>query len=184
MTYAPRSRVWSAAALTEACVDVAEMANHLRVTTTDEADVIDSLTRAAQGVAERRIQRLLTRRAVTLRLPGLPSGVCPVELPGGEVGTITSVTVDGVAVTGAVAVGDSPALLLPATEWPVVTGTGFPVVIVYQAGFAVVPDEIKVAIKMLAAEMFERRSHADVTGPVEVPVSAQFLLDPWRIRPV
>lgn len=184
MAYAPRARIWTVPAIDVPCVEIFDMTEHLRVTGLEEAGVIESLIRAAQGMAEKRIQRLLTRRSTTLRLPGLPSGCMPVELPGGEVGTITSVTADGVAVTGTVAVGDSPALLLPAVEWPVVTGEGYPVVIVYQAGFAVVPEDIKVAVKMLAAEMFRRRSNSEDGTVSEVPLPAQDLLDPWRIRPI
>lgn len=184
MAYAPRARLWTVSAIDVPCVDIFDMTEHLRVSGLEEVAVIDGFIRAAQGMAEKRTQRLLTRRSVTLRLPGLPSGVMPVELPGGEVGTITSVTADGVAVTGSVAVGDSPALLLPATEWPIVTGEGYPVVIVYQAGFATVPEDIKAAVKLLAAELFERRSNGSEAAVSEVPLAAKALLDPWRIWPI
>lgn len=184
MTYAPRNRVWSVAAPATLCVDVAEVRAQLRETTGFEDALVQSFAAAAQSVVEKRTQRLLTRRAATLRLPGLPSGNCPVELPGGEIGSITSVTADAVPVTGTTFVGDSPAILLPAVAWPAVTGEGYPVVIVYQAGFANVPDDLKVAVRMLAAEMFERRAHGDSEAISEVPVSAHFLMEPWRIRPV
>lgn len=184
MVYAPRNRVFAPAALTTACVTPAEMRAHLRVTATEEDAQIAALAMAAHRVVERRVQRLLSRRSVTLSLPGLPGSTWPVELPGGEVGSITSVTADGVAVTGATFIGDSPALLLPASEWPAVSGEGYPVVIIYEAGFAAAPADLKVAVMLLAAEMFERRTNADEGSLKEVPISAQYLMDPWRIRPI
>lgn len=184
MSYRPKNRVFAPAAFTAACVTTPEMRDHLRVTSLDEDAQIEAMTLAAHRVVERRTQRLLMRRAATLSLPGLPSGNCPVELPGGEVGSITSVTVDGVVVTGSTFIGDSPALLLPASDWPTVTGNGYPVVVVYQVGFATAPPDLKAAVKLIAADLYERRSHSE-PGPVnEVPVSATYLMDPWRIRPI
>ena len=184
MAYAPRNRVWSAAAVAAPCVPYSAMAEHLRIADNTEAALISGYTLAAQGMIERRTQRLLTRRTATLRLPGLPKGSDPVELPGGEVGSITSVTVDGNAVTGSTFAGDSPAILLPATDWPVVTGQGYPVQIVYTVGFAILPADLRAAVMLLAAELFERRANADATSLSEVPVSAQALMETWRIRPV
>jgi hypothetical protein len=110
--------------------------------------------------------------------------VVPVELPGGEVGSITSVTADDLSVSGVTFFGDSPAVLLPGAEWPVVTGKGYPVVVIYEAGFAICPPDLKAAIKILAAELFERRANSE-EGPInEVPLSASVLIEPWRIRPI
>jgi uncharacterized phiE125 gp8 family phage protein len=149
----------------------------------NEDALINSLCLAAQGVVEKMTQRLLTRRSAVLRLTDLPSGKCPIELPGGEVASITSMTADAIAVTGTTFLGDSPALLLPAADWPTVAGDGYPVIITYQVGFATVPEDLKAAIKLLASEMFERRANGEPGTMTEVPVSAQFLMDNWRIRP-
>lgn len=184
MNYAPRNRVWSVAPPTALCVPLGAMRDHLRVTDATEDATIDGFIAAAQRMVERQTQRLLTRRVATLKLPGLPTGSCPVELPGGEVGTITSVTADGVAITGAQAFGDSPAILLPAADWPAVTGTIYPVEIVYQVGFTDCPADLKAAVKLIAAELFWRRTNAEEASLGEVPVSAQSLLAPWRIRPI
>jgi uncharacterized phiE125 gp8 family phage protein len=184
VTYAPRNRVWSAVAATGPCVTGPEMLAHLRLPDSSEAALVDGYTMAAQGMIERRIQRLLSRRTATLRLPGLPSGDCPVELPGGEIGAITSMTADGAAVTGTTFAGDSPALLRPATNWPIVTGQGYPVVIIYTVGFLTVPADLRAAVMLLAAELFERRANGTEGTMSEVPVSAQALMETWRIRPV
>lgn len=184
MTYAPRNRVFSAPAPTVPVVSGAEMLAHLRLSDASEAALVDGYTLAAQTMIERRIQRLLSRRTATLRLPGLPAGDCPVELPGGEVGAITSVTADGVAVTGSTFAGDSPALLLPAANWPVVSGQGYPVVIVYTVGFLTLPADLRAAVMLLSAELYERRANGTEGAMTEVPVSAQALMETWRIRPV
>lgn len=184
MNYAPRNRVWSVAALTTPCVSLAEMQGHLRVTDAAEAAQIIGFTMAAQGMVERRIQRLLTRRTATLRLPGLPAGNCPVELPGGEVASLTSMTADAVAVTGTAFFGDSPAVLVPADEWPVVTGEAYPVVISYEVGFAAAPADLKAAVMLLASDLFEHRANSEVGPLTEIPLSAQALMETWRIRPI
>ncbi len=184
MAYAPRNRVWSVAAPTTACVTLAEMQAQLRGLDGSESALIDSYILAAQGMVEKRIQRLLTRRAATLRLPGLPVGNCPGELPGGAVGSVTSMTADGAAVTGTTFLGDSPALLFPAVNWPVVTGEGYPVTIVYQVGFATAPADLKAAVMLLAADLFEHRANSEPGPLAEVPLSAQALMEAWRIRPI
>lgn len=184
MTYRPRNRVFTPAALTTACVDLTLMRDHLRFPDTSEDQQIAAKLLAAQRSVEKMTQRLLTRRAATLSLPGLPDGTCPVELPGGEVGSITSVTSDGVAVTGTTFIGDSPALALPAADWPTVTGTGYPVTIVYQVGFAACPEDLQHAIMLIAAELFEQRRNAEFGNLNEVPISAQYLMAPWRIWPI
>ena len=184
MTYAPRNRVWSAVAATGPVVSGVEMLAHLRLSDASEAALVDGYTMAAQGMIERRIQRLLSRRAATLRLPGLPPVDEPVELPGGEIGAVTSMTADGAAVTGTTFAGDSPALLRPASQWPVVTGTGYPVVITYTVGFVTLPADLRAAVMLLSAELYERRANAEAGPLAEVPVSAQALMEAWRIRPV
>jgi hypothetical protein len=125
----------------------------------------------------------LTPRTITLYLPGLPTGVEPVELPGGFVSALTSVTVDGAAKTGCTVIGHSPALLIPSTDWPAVTGRGYPVTIVYTAGYSAIPVDLLHAVKMIAAEMYEQRETA-VSGTTSAAVvCAEYLMAPHRIWP-
>lgn len=183
MAYRPRTRIWTPAALSAGIVTLPDLKDHLRVTSNDEDAYITGLGVAATHAVERWTQRLLTVRAATLRLTGLPSGQCPVELPGGAVASVTTVTADAVAILGCTALGDSPALLIPGADWPVVTGEGYPVTIVYQAGLAIVPGDLSHAIKMIVADTYEMRA-STVEGPAnKALVSAEYLMAPHRIWP-
>lgn len=176
-------RIWTVADLTAAAVSLTAQNAHGRVDGNDEDAVMDSFARAATLAVEKYTQRILVRREAVLRLPCLPVGRTPVDLPGGVVGSVTAMTVDGVAFTAFEVIGNSPALLVPSQEWPVATGEGYPVSITYQCGYATVPADLAVAVKMMAQEMFERRSNASEVALVTVPLSAQSLMDPHRIYP-
>lgn len=184
MNYAPANRVWSVAALATPCVTIASARDHFRVTDLGEDSEINAMLLAAQSHVEKFTQRLLTRRAVTLFLPDLPSGSSPVELPGGEVGSITSVTVDGTSLAGTQAFGDSPAVLLPSSDWPAVVGSIYPVQIVYQAGFADCPKDLQYAVLLIAADFYARRANSEDGQLSEVPISARALMELRRIRPI
>lgn len=175
------TRVFTAAALTTSPVTIQSMRDHLRVTYDFEDGEIASYIMAATATVEKKTNRLLQSRSCVLRLTCLPIGQEPVELPGGQVTSITSVLVDGVAVTGATAIGDSPALLIPAADWPTATGEGYPVVITYVAGYATAPQGLVHAIKLIGADLFTRRNNSDEAALRDVPISAQYLMDDLRI---
>ena len=182
MAYRPYTRIFTPTALTTSPVQLGSMRDHLRVTENSEDGEIAAQIMAATDAVERKTNRLLQSRSAVLRLMDLPSGQEPIELPGGVVSSVTSMTVDGVAVTGMTAVGDSPALLIPAADWPTVTGEGYPVVITYVVGYVTVPQSLVYAIKLLAADLFSRRNNSDEAQLHEVPLSAQALIDDYRIR--
>ena len=181
MAYRPRNRIWTPAAMTSAAVSLSDLRDHLRITGTEEDMYVAGLALAATAAVERWTQRLLSVRSATLSLMDLPCGQEPIELPGGTVASVTSVTADGVAVTGCTALGSSPALLIPAADWPAVTGDGYPVAIVYQVGMTTVPQDLVHAVKMIAADMYETRA-STVSGPAnKALVSAEYLMAPHRI---
>lgn len=184
MAYRPKDRIWTPAALSAPAVTLADMKDHLRVDHTAEDALIQSICVAATEAVERWTQRLLVQRAATLLLPSLPGAKLPVELPGGAVSTLTSVTADGVAITGCTVAGHSPAVLLPATDWPAVTGDGYPVSISYAVGFVTVPGDLLAAVKLIAADLYERRGQSTTAALQVVPISAEWLMAPHRIRPV
>lgn len=184
MAYRPKERIWTPAALPSAAVPLADMKLHLRVDHADDDTLIAAISKAATEAVERWTQRLLVQRTATLQLPSLPSGTCPVELPGGVVASVQTVTADGVAVTGAEPFGHSPAVLVPPTDWPVVVGTGYPVEVAYTVGFSAAPSDLLAAVKLIAADLYDRRGQSALVAVHTVPVSAEFLMMPHRIRPV
>ena len=181
MAYRPISRIFTPAALTVSPVTLQAMKGHLRVTYAQEDAEIEAYILAATDAVERKTKRLLQSRSAVLRLACMPTGQEPIELPGGTVASVTSVTVDGVAVTGATAVGDSPAVLAPAADWPAAVAEGYPVVITYVVGYTVVPQALIHAIKLLAADLFMRRNNSDEASLAEIPMSAGYLMDDFRI---
>lgn len=176
-------RIWTVADLTVSAVSVPDLRSHLRVDTTEEDALIAAYGIAATAAVEKFTQRLVIRRSCTLLLSDLPCGSTPVALSGGAVGTITSVTVDGVALIGCAAVGDAPARLLPATTWPTVVGENYPVSIIYTAGFATIPGDLAVAIRLIVGELFEERRNSSEASLSDIPFSAKVLMQPHRIMP-
>jgi uncharacterized phiE125 gp8 family phage protein len=157
------------------------MRAHLRVTNFNEDLAISAYLLAATSAVEMETKRLLVPRSVVLRLTELPTVQDPVELPGGQISSVTSVIADAVTITGCVALGDSPAILVPATDWPVVVGDGYPVVITYVAGYTPPPPDLLHAVKLLATDMFERRANSEDGPQNRVMVSAEYLMARHRI---
>ncbi len=182
--YRPFDRVFEPAALTSIVVDLEEAKDHERIPSSRDDLAMQSFLTAAQDRVERISHRLLTARACVLRLMMTPGGSDPIELPGGIVASITSVTVDGVAVTGCTCYGDSPARLYPAAAWPVAIGTVYPVVVTYVAGYATIPQSLRVAIKMLAGEMNNRREVATEDAVHLAPFTADSLIELYRIESI
>ena len=176
-------RIWTPSDLSQSVVPLSELRLHLRMDGADEDQLIDEIARAATAAVEAYTQRLLVRRSAVLLLSGLPSAKTPIRLPGGQVSAVNAVTVDGVALTGCTAVGQSPAMLIPATDWPVVEGSGYPVSISYTVGYLTCPPDLRAAVKLLASELFERRSNGSGEAIREVPLSAQWLMNQHRIMP-
>jgi uncharacterized phiE125 gp8 family phage protein len=176
----------TAAPMPASAISAADLAEHLRVTASDELPLIDGYAKAATATVERRLNRLLVRRAVEIRAAALPFGRCSAVLYGGAVETVTTFTVDGVAVPDGdyQIVGDSPAALVPTTDWPQSNSEGLPVRIVYTAGFDQVPYDIRVALLLIGADMFENRTQHVVGTSVGVNPAVDALLMPWRIAPV
>ena len=184
MVYRPQQRIFLPASSSLSVVTLLDLKRHLRVDGDDEDEVIAGFELAAISVVEKYTQRLLSARSCTLKLPGLPSGQEPIELPGGQVTALASVMVDGVAITGCTFAGDSPALLIPAVDWVIPVATNYPVTITYTAGFATVPYDLILAIKLMVGEWFENRSNSNEGGLSEIPFAARAVMQQWRIRPI
>lgn len=184
MAYRPRNRVIEIADPSGDVVSLSDLKIRARIDGDDDDADLMALAKEAVTFVEGKTLRLLFRRQVVLRLPGLPGLRDPVELPGGIVSAVSSVVADGDAITGAAAFGDSPAVLVPGADWPAVTGEGYPVVITYTAGYETVPADLALAVKLLVAHWYKYREAVTDGAPSEVPLGLESILSRYRIRPV
>lgn len=184
MAYRPLDRIWTPGAAPSGVVLLALLKSQMKIDGSFDDDLVTSMGNAAVSSVEKSTQRLLSSRTCTLALSELPSGKCPIELPGGVVSSITSVFADGVEVTGCTAIGHSPALLIPSDDWPEVTGDGYPVTITYVAGYSTVPVDLVHAVLMIAAELEQRRTEGFVGALRHALISAEYLMKPYRIMPI
>lgn len=166
-------------------ISVADMKEHLRLDKNDTADqpLVTSYTAAAVAAVEMFTQRLLSPRDIVVRLASLPSGRCPVVLAGGIVTAVTSVEIAGEAFTGCEAIGSSPAMLLPPSDWPAVDPVGYPVEISYSAGYATPPQDLVVAVKQICSLIFDGSSGSGPALIDGLPASALSLMLQHRIAP-
>lgn len=186
MNYRPCNRIVEVADPSGAVVPIADLRDQVRAQGFEDDDAsLVAKEKAAVTMIEQNTQRLLISREVVLRLPGLPDLRTPVELFGGSVSAVESVVADGEAVTGAVAYGKSPAVLVPSADWPNVTGEGYPVVITYTAGYSTVPSDLIEAIKLLVGHFYANREGVVLgVSAVSLPLGIEALIAPYRIRSV
>lgn len=177
------NRIWTLADLPAAAVDLQRLRLHCKVDSAEEDALLQTYALAATLHVEQASQRVLVRRSSVLRVAALPRGRCPLELPGGTVASVTSMTIAGAAFTAFEVLGDSPARMVPDVEWPSLTQDGYPVSVTYVVGPATPPADLATATFMLAAEMYARRSEGSLDPVSIVPVSAASLIEKRRIRP-
>lgn len=177
------NRIWTLADLGKAAVDLQRLRLHCKVDSSDEDALLQTYALAATLHVEQASQRVLVRRSAVLRVAKLPLGRAPLELPGGTVASVTSMTVEGTPFTAFEVIGDSPARMVPDAEWPSVAQDGYPVSVAYVVGPAIPPADLAMATFLLAAEMYARRSEGTLDTVSIVPVGAAELIKKRRIRP-
>ena len=181
-------------------VGLEEMKDWARI---DDAD--SDATLAGNIIAARRWVEAFTHRALitqtfVFKIDSFPGPITTViELPGGNTQTLTSIAyldTDGNSQTWASAnyIADlvsEPALVGLAynIDWPSIREWSLPITITYDAGYGAdlgdVPEELRTAIKILAAELYENREDSIVGATISgVPWSSQRLADPYRIHRV
>jgi uncharacterized phiE125 gp8 family phage protein len=158
----------SAIVITEP-ITLAQAKAWLRVTHTDEDAIITALITAARQICEGYISKSFVERTVTAIVR---NDLGNVKLPYGPVGNITYVyDVDGTEITG--------------TEYTL-TGVsdkrlGYPmssyVKVIYTAGYSVLPQQFKTALKMQLSWMYTHRGDDD--GSTIAP-DAKAILSPYR----
>lgn len=169
-----------------------EVKNYLKIASGITADdsLIDSLIVAARNVVQRYTRRLLITQTVTEKRDKLTE-LNSFPLFWGPVTSITSVSyldTAGASQTLSTSVYgtdlyDSPAriYLKNLQSWPLVYDQRDAVTIVYVAGYAnaaSVPDELKAAMYLLIADMYENRT--DYVK--KLPTAAEYIMDQHRVK--
>lgn len=174
-------------------VSLAEAKEHLRLETAEDDAYVTTLIQAARQYIEEVCWRGIVTQTLELVLDGFPGGEAQ-ELPGGHLGTITSVTYtdpDGASQTLATSVYEVDTVSVPGRvllaydeSWPSTRSRWDAVRVRYTVGWAVadVPAPIRQALLLLVAQMYEQRV-PEVTGAsigkLEFAVDA--LLGPYRL---
>lgn len=178
-------------------VTVAELREHGRFDDADTDAYVTSLGTAARRWVENRTNRALITQTRTLKIDRFPSGDGQViELPGGVVQSVSSVSYQDTGDATQTWASSNYELdlntdggtarlgLADGKDWPDVRDDTLAVTIVYIAGYgaaAAVPEDIKLAIKMIAADFYNRREAASVFDYSE-NMATKHLLAPYRVH--
>jgi uncharacterized phiE125 gp8 family phage protein len=176
-------------------VSVADAKDHMRVNHSSEDDLISAYIQAATEQAEHVTGRAIMSQTWTLALSCFPERIHVPKPPFQSVSSFKYVSTSGVLTTLQEDTnysiynqsGNRPALVYPVygTDWPDVRDeTPNAVRLVYVAGWsdaADVPPGIVQAIKLMTAELFERREESVSASINRVPLAAHSLLAPWCV---
>lgn len=160
---------------------------HCRVDGTDSDTVLALYLAAATDHVERFIGRALRATSWEVSYDSFPAAAITLPLgPVTEIDAITYFDSDGVAQTMSNADYRADLSAVEATisaidAWPVTDGRAGGVKVQWTGGDAVCPDDLKVAILMLAGHMFENREAVVVgTGAAEIPMGPLALMQRHR----
>lgn len=168
-------------------LSTAEVKAHLRVEHDDEDTYIDTLRDAAYSFAEK-----YTGTAIldAEKIDYLDCFSDEIVLNYSPVQSITSIAYndeDGNAQSQTSYYLDDrnqKVVLKPVylDTFPSTDNTYENVVITYQAGYATIPDQINQAVLLVIGSLYEQReNHISGISAFDVPVSAEYLLTPYRI---
>lgn len=172
-------------------VTVIEAKTHLRVTSTAEDTLIAGRIKAARRWVERYCRRGLMTQTLRLRMDEFPDdGDAVIRLPWGTATSVTSITyVDGVGTTQTLATDhyqtdlDSvPARIAPAYGycWPVTRCQFAAVTVTYVVGSATADDDVKAALLMVLADLYENREASIIGASYIANPAVQSLLAAHR----
>ncbi|MGE0409794.1 MAG: head-tail connector protein [Amphiplicatus sp.] len=173
---------------TEEPVTLADMKAHLRIVHDDEDDAIEAYARSARRAVEARGGLALCAQVWRLTLDKWPQGI--LTLPRAPVFSIDTVTVidrDGIATSVDPALYDlqtgTLGRLIARGTWPHTARLIGGVRVDFTAGWASpadTPEELKLAVKMLAAHFFENREGAAADRIFSTPQAVDALIAPYR----
>lgn len=192
-------------------VSLAEMRGHLRVDSTAEDALIESMIRAGRERVEAATNRQLMGATYDLVLDGFPCARA-IELPRPSLRSVTSITYLDTAGASVTWSSSQYRVLAPAgprsacgsvsptygVSWPATYPVQGAVTIRFVAGYAApgagteseqaalraaVPAELCAAVRMAAAELYERREDAIVgAAAATVPQGVLVLCGPYRVH--
>lgn len=179
-------------------VSAAELKAQTAISFSDDDTAIGTYITAARQAVESMTNRAIITQTRVLTMSEFPSGDKQFfELPGGNVMSITSISytdADGDAqaftdyiLDNGTHTGTARIHLSNGSEWPSVYNQGLPVTVTYEAGYdpdaspaIFAPERLKVAIKMLGADMYERRE-SSTTDKIMANPMIDALVKPMRI---
>lgn len=178
-------------------IPLQEMKAHSVIEAADDEALMSGFIIAARRAVENFTHRAMLTKTLVYKIDRFPDfSEQVIELPGGKLQAITSIQyVDTAGATQTWAASNYIAdtewetgriALAFEKTWPTVREWHLPVTITYTAGFGVdpadVPEELRTAIKMLAAELYEHREESIVGAPVaSVSLNAKMLAGPHRL---
>ncbi len=169
-----------------------------RVEITQDDVLIQYLIDAATEAAQEFTQRALLEQEWELWLPGFPSNRRPIELPRPPLIEVKEVVyLDTQGVEQALDEYSAYRVIAPqgpraqmgqivlnaGFSWPTTLASPDAVRIRFTAGYDVVPEAIKQAIKVHVADLYENRENTVLTGAVlqQVPFNVHAILMPYRV---
>jgi uncharacterized phiE125 gp8 family phage protein len=189
--------------MTDLPVTLTDLKAQVRVTFTDDDDLLTALLGAAVELVSGMSGRVLAPETWSVSFDRVPAEAWTVErlytrgvmqdirLPKSPVRALTNISYydpSGVSQTASVDnfwlfLDDDRASVRPKpnVSWPITQAREDAITITFTAGYTALPPALKAAILMLAAQWYETRE-ASTAGPVtEVPLAAQTLIDMHRI---
>jgi uncharacterized phiE125 gp8 family phage protein len=179
-------------AATALAVSLIEAKEHLRVTASDDDDLINALITAATETAEQMTGRAIMPQTWELALDAFPDAFELTRLPVASVtslkytnsaGVLTTLAAEAYTLNAADDFG--PATVSPAyaTSWPTARAQANAVALRFVAGYptaADVPEAIKAWIKLQVGAMYENRE-SEATSQTHALGFADRLLDRYKV---
>lgn len=167
-------------------VSMDDLRNHLRIEHDADDAYLIALASAARTAAENHIDTIIAAREYLMTLDEFPAEI---EIPLAPVQS-TSIDVTYYDTAGQVQtfelfdfyrVNDS-LFLVPDSgrSWPATQSGKDRVMIAFTAGWADTPKDVKHAILMIASTLYDQRRDVTAQTMNLVPMSSQYLLEPYR----
>lgn len=171
-------------------ITLAEAKLHLRVDDTADDTLIAAQLSAARESAEQYLNIAIAEQTWEVALDGFPLHAA-IELPGGAVSSIVSVTyanavgTDTVISASGYALNNygSPSWLIPAygTNWAASYATPNAIRVRYIVGGGVLSPSIRAAILLTLGHLYAQREDSSAVPVSAIPMGARALLQPFRI---